>query len=792
MQSSRGLMPQNGTSPTQDAFERDCEQARQIVQEAASGLYGLLQHQHQRQHQQTLPPVGLFVVGKTHPPPHPNTSSTKRKRVDFVDLTSDSDSPREKRPHLCPPRSAPPQPLPTKRKQLAGAPRKKQQTEQEAQVKTDEQLARELQEAEVRKSKAQRLRSKAERSEKRGEQQPVKKLSVYEEFQKIQQEAARDEPTQTRKRTLWSTSPEKYTKRARRGNTPEQRRVSKNTHRILRSSSPEKQPQKKLSVYEEFQKIEREASQQERPSKKLSVYEEFQKIQREAEQGEPTQTRTRTLRSASPEKSTKRSRRGRTPEERRASKQTARVDMDRANTDELNALQKQFQVQPRATTSAESDRHKMPPPPPPKNATGHPMIPSQHFSGQVIPEQTWPQPIDLSAPFNPFNPSRPRSSNEYVPSQHINGPRATQSKPSTAFLPNNAIGHPMVPFQPISGPVIPEQTQPRPFSPFAPFTPLNVSRPYPSNENVPYQNFSGPPILKETQYKNAAYQNLSGLAIAGETQPRPFSPFAALNPSNAEKPRPSNETLLHKSQNIRVTKQSYHTAHKLPYSTQDTQRRAQLHEAGLRAQEHVRKQRQEKEDYIFMQTRHREALQNGVQMVEVENNDVPLKMCEYFASADYRYDPLPNTNPDVAIPSVENFVDLTDEENRAGSNAGYGDNGGYSDHGAANDAVGPSNAIDLANEPRNERALTPLFDTPVSHDRFLNEYELPAIMPDELAPIAPYVGEAGLFLEPEWKEDESCWRAPNPGMTQERAIVEEIIHSVKYINETPDYDQPKE
>ncbi|KAF9737248.1 hypothetical protein PMIN03_003598 [Paraphaeosphaeria minitans] len=776
MQSPRDSMPQNGSSPAQGAFERDRVQAQQIAQEAASDLYGLLQHQHQ--HQQNLPPVGLFAVGGTHPHPHPNTSSTKRKRVDFVDLTSDSDSPREKRPRLSPPKRAPPQPSPAKRNRSTDTLRKQQQLEQKA---ADEQLERKLQAAEVRKGKAQRLRSKPNSPEKR----PGKKLSVYEEFQKIQQEAAQGEPTQTRKRTLRSASPEKTTKPTRRGSTSEERRASKRTHRTLRNNSPEKQPQEKLSVYEEFQKIEREASQQERPSKKLSVYEEFQRIEREAAQGKTTQTRKRVTKSANPEKSTTRLRRGRTPEERRASKQTTRVDMDPVSTEEMSALQQQLHVQARATASAESDRHKMPPPPPPKNSTGHPMVASQPLSGQTISKQTRLQPIDMFVPINPYHVSRHRLSSESVPSGHINGPREAQFRPTSPFPPNNAIGHSMVPSQPMSVPVIPKHTQPRSFSTVSPFNDPNVSRTYSSNENGPYQTLSGPCILKKTQSKNAAYHNHSGQAMPRETQSRPFSPFDPSHTLNAERSRPSNETLLHQPQNARVTKQSYHTAHKLPYSTQEIQHRAQLQEAELRAQERVRREQQEKEDYIHKYTRHSDALQCGVHMSEVELNHIPFSMCEYFASADYRYGHLPRMNPNVAIPSVENFVDLTGEGNGPGVGAGFaGTNNNVSrDVDAASDAVGLSNAIDLTNEPYAERELTPLFDTPVPHNMILNEYELPPIVPDELNFTTPFVGQPGIFLEPVWDEKEGCWRAPSPGMTQELANVVEVVRSVKYINE---------
>ncbi|KAL5387432.1 hypothetical protein DPSP01_003655 [Paraphaeosphaeria sporulosa] len=782
MQSPRGLMPQTGTSPAQDTFERDRVQARQIAQEAAGALYGVLQPQHQR----SLPPVDLFAVGGTHP--HPNTSRTKRKRDDFVDITSDSDSPRDKRPRLSPPKSALPQPSPTKRQRPADALRKQERLELK---EADEQLMRELQAAEVRKSKVQRLRGKPNSPENR----PEKNLSVYEEFQKIQQEAAQGEPTQTRKRTQRSASPEKSTKPARRGSTAEERRASKHTHRALRSSSQEKQPQKRLSVYEEFQKIEREASQQEHPRKNISVYEEFQRVERETAQYKPTQTGKRTTRSASPEKSTKRSRRGRIPETRRACKQAMRVDMERANSEELSALQQQFQVQPRATGSTEPDSHKMPPPPPPKNSTEHPMVASQPLSGHTIPKQTRPQYIDMFAPINPFCVSSHRPSSESVPSKHISGPRETQFRPFSPFLPSNAIGHPMVPSQPDSGPAIHKQTQPRPFSPISPFDVPNVSRNYPSTENVPYQKFSGPSSTKGTQSDDVTYQNLGDPAMPRKTQPRPFSPFAPSHPLNAERSHRSNDTLLRKHHNARITKQSYHNAHKLPCSTQEIQHRTQLQEAELRAQERIRREQQEKKNYIHRYTRHSEGLRDGVHMSEVELNHIPFSMCEYLASTTYRYGHLSSINPHVAIPSVENFVDLTDEGNGSGVGAGLAgpnkDNVSL-DVGAGNKVAGPSSSVNLTNGLHAERDLTPLFDTPVPHARFLNEYELPSIVPGELDFTTTFAGSTGIFLEPVWDADEDCWRAPSPGMTQERVSVEEMLTSVEYIHENIEEYQSEE
>ncbi|KAL1597026.1 hypothetical protein SLS60_008608 [Paraconiothyrium brasiliense] len=244
----------DASSPTTDTFERDRQQARELTQQrvrdyaqnfgAAGNLYGLLQPR--------LPPVGLFAPPRpsVHPPLHPNRDNSKRKRVHFVDLTSDADDTSAelqphpvKRPRPSPPKSAP-QPRRKTKKQPIGAHDKKAQNEQEAQLTADERLARELQEAELRNGKSQRLRNKTRSAEKRLD----KKLSVYEEFQRIEEEAVQREQ---RQRSLRIASPEKR------------------SLRTLRSSSPEKQPGKKLPTYEEFQKIQQEAAQGKHSSKKL-------------------------------------------------------------------------------------------------------------------------------------------------------------------------------------------------------------------------------------------------------------------------------------------------------------------------------------------------------------------------------------------------------------------------------------------------------------------------------------------------------------------------------------------
>lgn len=280
---------------------------------------------------------------------------------------------------------------------------------------------------------------------------------------------------------------------------------------------------------------------------------------------------------------------------------------------------------------------------------------------------------------------------------------------------------------------------------------------------------------------------MGGSIVPRETQSTPSSPYTPTFGLSINKPRSHDETLLHKSQNARVTKQSYHTGHKLPYATRDTRRRAQLQEAEVRAQERYRKEQQASdEEYIKKYACRNEALQHGVHMIDVENGDVPFKLCADFASTEYRYSHLPSMNPDLVLPSVENLVDLTDADNVAGDGASSADVNNHvsRDLGASNDAAGPSNgnASDRTSESRTERALSPLFDTPVPHDKFLNEYELPAIVPDEADPATPLFGQAGLFREPLWDETEGCWRAPEPGMTQERADVEEILCVIEYVN----------
>ncbi|KAJ4346752.1 uncharacterized protein N0V89_010684 [Didymosphaeria variabile] len=678
-------------------------------------LYGLLQP--------GLPPLGLFALPRPsgHPPLHPNVdSSNKRKRVEFIDLTSDADGTSTelqphsvKRPRLSPPKSAPPQLSPTKKrkKQPIGALRKKQQDEQvaqstadeqlagklqEAQSTADEQLARELQEVEHRNGKARRLRNKIGSPEKCGERSQRqrslksaspekrlgKKLSVYEEFQRIEEEAAQGKQ---RQRSLRIASPEKHSQRTLRSSSPEKQpgkklSVYEEFQTIEREAAQGKHPSKKRSVYEKAQKIQQEAAQGKHPSKKLSVYEEFQKIQQEAAQGQSTRTKKRILRSASPENSTKRTRRGNTPEQRKASKQSTRATMHRINsTEELNTLEAQLRTQSRAPASAEDDRRKMPPPPPPMNATDYPMLSAQNTAGHTM-----------------------------LPAQN------TTSHPMLSA--QNITGHPMLSAQNISGDIIPKGTQSRP-----------------------------------------------------------------MNPLNPPMSLPTNQDILHKSKNARVTKQSYHTAHKQPYSTQETQRLAQFHDASLRAQERTRQERQEVETYIQNHTRQREASQNGVHMFDVEYTHVAFDMCQYFNSIDYRYGHLPSMNPDLPVPSIEHehlgaahdrstpvVVPPLEEV-----------------FGLGREPAGPDILVDLTtHDPEStEKELTPLFDAPVPHDRFINAFELPAYNPITASDADFFPLEAGhetgTFLEPEWDKQEGCWRAPEPGTTQEGAIVGELLQYVQ-------------
>jgi hypothetical protein len=383
----------------------------------------------------------------------------------------------------------------------------------------------------------------------------------------------------------------------------------------------------------------------------------------------------------------------------------------------------------------------MPPPPGPSNGSGHPMVPSQHISGPANPRE------NRSKPSVPLNPSR--------------------APPS---LPSNAFGYPMFPSQHISSLTLPKDIHSKPFGHYAPFNPLIASMPPPSSPNTA----TGHPMIP--------HQHFSSPSISRESQPKPSGRAAPLNPLNLPRSRFSTEPPLQDPQTARVTKRSYHTAHKQPYSTQEIQRRTQLYEAELRAQERARKERRDKEDYIFKHSRRREALQNGVHMTEIENSDVPREMCEYFASTSYRYGHLPSMNPDVALPSIENFIDLPADESGGGAGAGHlVNNNAFSDLRPPNDAAGPSGPVDSphTNENETDRTLTPLFDTPTPHNVFVGADELRAITGDHLfSTLDAEQTEPGMFLKPMWDADEGCWRAPSPGSnwTQERALVEELLH----------------
>ncbi|KAL1597027.1 hypothetical protein SLS60_008609 [Paraconiothyrium brasiliense] len=282
-----------------------------------------------------------------------------------------------------------------------------------------------------------------------------------------------------------------------------------------------------------------------------------------------------------------------------------------------------------------------------------------------------------------------------------------------------------------------------------------------------------PPPKNTTGHPMLSAQNINGNIISKNTQSRP------INPLNPPVQLPTSQGILHRSKSARVTKQSYHTAHKQPYSTQETQRLAQLHEAHAQAQERARQEQKQKEEYIFRHTRPREALHNGVHMLDTELDHVAFDMCQYFDSTDYRYGHLPSMNLDLPFPSIED-MDLTavneDDESASVLGPTLEDAPDLGD-----EPTGPENFIDLTNtdSERNEQEPTPLFNAPVPHDRFINAYELPAYNPTTASDSDFFtVGaghETGTFLEPEWDEDEGCWRAPDTDVSQEGALVGELL-----------------
>lgn len=514
-----------------------------------------------------------------------NNINNQQKQDHIIDFTSDG-APTAHQPkttphlRLSPPKSVPPQLSPAKKSSTIEvqpeARSKEQQLEQEAQSKADEQLARQLQEAEHRTIKTRRLRHKTDSPEKRAESQ------------------------------------QKRTQR----------------QRSLRSASPVK-----------------------RPAKKLTEYEEYQKIQQKAAQDVSRRPRKRTL-SVSPEKATKRTHRGSTPEQHRASKQATRTNMNRANTEELDAIQDQFKVQARASASVGEDRRKMPPPPPPQAATGYSPVPFQGSSTDITPNGTQPKPS------NPLNPPRPRY---------------------------------------------------------------------------------------------------------------------------------NTQNTLHKAHKAKVTKQSYHTAHKQPDPFQEAQKRRQERRA--------REEKEARDNYVWNYTRHRDALDNGVTLYDVENNSVAHDLCRHIASNEYRLGHLPTMNPNAPLPSIENAGNFTADAELYTSDLGrpFGYNDSPKNHvdltsppdefsapGASSvnedAASAPTDGFGLTNIPLKDSdyVFPPIFDTTVPHDRVLEDPD--ACHPEsEEGLFNSSMGQPGTFLEPIVDAD-GFLRAPDMGVyTEESALVEELL-----------------